>query len=74
MTDTNRMVTIGIVAALGFAVGYSVEKDTARELKSLNQQMATMEAQLDAAAADAEQAAARASAAESAVGRVAAAV
>ncbi|MEM9761362.1 MAG: hypothetical protein AAF968_02425 [Pseudomonadota bacterium] len=74
MTDTNKMVTIGIVAALGFAVGYSVEKDTARELKSLNEQLAAMEAQVEAAAADAEQAAARASAAESAVSRVAAAV
>ncbi|MEL6766448.1 MAG: hypothetical protein AAFP17_04655 [Pseudomonadota bacterium] len=74
MTDTNRIVTIGVVAALGFAVGYSVEKDTARELKSLNQQLAAVEARVDAAASEAQQAAARAGAAESAVGRVATAV
>ncbi|MEM7497056.1 MAG: hypothetical protein AAF371_03570 [Pseudomonadota bacterium] len=74
MTDTNRIVTLGVVAVLGFAVGYTAEKDTAKELKSLSDQLSAIEARVDEAATDASRAASRAGAAEGAVSDLAATV
>ncbi|MEO0959741.1 MAG: hypothetical protein AAFY66_14985, partial [Pseudomonadota bacterium] len=74
MTDTNRIVTVMVVGALGFAFGYSAEKDTTRELRSLNTQVTALEERVGAVASDASGTAQSVGAAGAAMDRLTAAV